>query len=228
MSLRSLGPDIWIAEQPLAFFGVELGTRMTVLRSSGSRLLVHSPIALSSGLAAEIDKIGRPAFVVAPNRFHHLYAGDWQRAYPDARLYVAPGLETKRRDLEPYAILRDDPEPDWAADVDQAAIAGFPLVSEIVLFHRASGTLIASDLLFNIGASSPPLTRMAFRLSGAYGKPSSTVLEKLFVRDRAAFRRSLEKILAWPVSRIVLAHGDVVETDAKESLRRAYSWILGR
>jgi hypothetical protein len=96
--LRELASDLWIADQPLRFFGIEVGTRMTVVRLPGSRLLLHSPISRSRELAEQVEGLGTPAFLVAPNRFHHLFVRDWQSAYPTSRLHVAPGVETKRPD----------------------------------------------------------------------------------------------------------------------------------
>jgi hypothetical protein len=43
--MRQLDSDLWVAESPMRFFGLELGARMTVIRLAGSRLLVHSPVA---------------------------------------------------------------------------------------------------------------------------------------------------------------------------------------
>ena len=48
-----------------------------------------------------------------------------------------------------------------------------------------AATLVASDLAFNVGPSSPSLTRVAFRLGGSYGCLAPTLLERLLVRDRA-------------------------------------------
>ncbi len=59
------------------------------------------------------------------------------------------------------------------------------------------------------------------------GRPATTPLERLLVRDRDAFRRSLAKILAWPIERIVLAHGAVVESGGRAALAAAYAWVLG-
>lgn len=225
--LRQLAPDLWVAEQPQRFLGFELGARMTVVRLTGSRLLLHSPISRSRELAEEVERLGSPTFIVAPNRFHHLYARDWSSAYPDASLYVAPGVEAKRPDLEIRAVLGESPLAGWSDVLDQTLVGGFPLTNEVVFFHRPSGTLIASDLAFNVGPDSSPLTRLAFRLSGNYGRLSSTLLERRFVRDRAAFRSSVECILRWPISRIVIAHGAVVESGAHAALAGAYSWLLG-
>jgi hypothetical protein len=225
--LRQLAPDLWIADQPLRFFGIELGARMTVVRLSGSRLLLHSPIAYSRKLADQVESLGAPTLLFAPNRFHHLYVHDWQLAYPTCSLYVAPGVDTKRPDLTVSGILGESPRPEWSEVLDQIRIDGFPLTNEVVFFHKPSGTLIATDLLFNVGPRSPGLTRFVFRLMGAYGHPSCTVLERLLIRDRAALRLSLARILVWPISRIVLAHGKVVEADGRTALAEAYSWLLG-
>ncbi|MCU0670686.1 MAG: DUF4336 domain-containing protein [Myxococcota bacterium] len=97
--LRPLAENLWVAERPQSFFGLPVGTRMTVIRLADERLLLHSPVALDAALRAQLDAIGRVCFVVAPNRVHHLYAGDVAKTYPEARLWIAPGLERKRPDL---------------------------------------------------------------------------------------------------------------------------------
>jgi hypothetical protein len=66
-----------------------------------------------------------------------------------------------------------------------------------------------------------------FRLAGIYGRLAPTLLERLFVRDRAAFRHSLERILEWPFERVVVAHGEVSEDSGREELIRGYRWALG-
>lgn len=200
---------------------------MTVVRLAGRELLLHSPIAATTDLLGEISALGRVAYIVAPNRFHHLFVAQWTEAYPDASVYVAPGLEKKRSDLTISGVLTDDPEPGWAGTMDQALMLGFPLANEVVFFHRPSATLVATDLAFNIGANSGPLTRFVFRVSGAYGRLAPTLLERVLVRDRPAFARSLRKVLEWPFERVVVAHGDVSEREGRAQLERGYSWLLG-
>jgi hypothetical protein len=225
--MQQLHSDLWITESPLRFLGLEVGARMTVVRLPGSKLLLHSPIAAAADLVREVKGLGPVAYIVAPNRFHHLFVGEWQQACPDASIYVAPGLESKRSDLSIAGVLGDEPEPGWKGVVDQVLLRGFPFANEVVFFHRPSATLIAADLAFNIGPSSPPLTRLAIRLGGGYGRLSPTLLERFLVRDRRAFRHSLERILEWPFERVIVAHGDVTEEHAREELIRGYSWLLG-
>jgi len=57
--LSELAEDIWVAERPQRFYGLEVGTRMTVMRlGNGSRLL-HSPVSLDPDLRRELDAMGR-------------------------------------------------------------------------------------------------------------------------------------------------------------------------
>ena len=227
MTLRQLHSDLWVAEAPLRFVGLEMGARMTVVRLPDGKVLVHSPIAASDELVREVRALGPIAYLVAPNRYHHLYVADWQRACPDAALYVAHGLDRKRPDLVVAGVLGDEAEPGWRGALEQVPLAGIPILSEVVFFHPASATLIATDLAFNIGHASPPVTRFVFRLFGTFGRLSPTLLERILVRDRAAFRRSFERVLVWPFERVIVAHGEVCEAGGRAQLMHGYRWVLG-
>ncbi len=224
--MQQLHSDLWIADSPLRFLGVEMGARMTIVRLPDGKLLLHSPISAAPALVREMQALGPVAYLIAPNRLHHLFIGEWKKVCPDALIYVAPGLDAKRSDLTIAGVLTDEPEPGWKSVIDQVLLDGFPFANEVVFFHRPSATLIASDLAFNIGASSPRLTRIAFRLAGTYERLSPTLLERILVRDRPAFRDSLERILDWPFDRVVVAHGDVCESGGREELTHGYAWVL--
>ncbi len=225
--MKQLDRGLWVADQPLRFAGLELGARMTVVQLASGELLLHSPIRPTTELVREVDSLGPVAVLVAPNRFHHLYAGAWLEARPGARLFVAPGLESKRPDLPLAGVLTDEPESIWRGVLEQVVIRGLPITNEVVFFHPASRTLIATDLAFNIGPEHPALTRWAFRLSGAYRRLAPTNFERLLIRDRASFRASLERVLEWPFERVIVAHGRVLETGGRRELARGYSWLLG-
>lgn len=225
--MRRLADDLWVVERPLRFGGLELGTRMTVVRLDDGSLLLHSPVAVDEGLVAALKEVGVPRYVVAPNRFHHLYAGQWRGAFPDCRLFVAPGLVEKRPDLAWDGVLSSEAPPAWAGQVDQELFEGVPIMGEVVFLHRASRTLLTCDLAFNVGAEAPLATRLAFRLLGAYERFGPSLVERLLVRDRAAARASLERILAWDFDRVVVTHGAVLESGGKAALRQGYRWLLG-
>lgn len=224
--LRQLTRDLWVTERPLRFAGVEVGARMTVIRLGSGELFLHSPVALDPELRKQLDALGPARFAVAPNRFHHLFIGDYAVAYPEAELFAAPGVETKRRDLRFDAVLSDKAPAAWDGQIDQLVFRGFPLPNEVVFFHAASQTLIAADLAFNIQADSPRLTRLGFRALGGYGRLGPTWLERLLIRDRGAARASLARILEWDFERVIVAHGQVVEGGGREALRAGYAWLL--
>jgi hypothetical protein len=50
--LEPLAKDVWVEGAPLSFFGIHLGTRMTVVRLANGDVVVHSPIRLDDALAA--------------------------------------------------------------------------------------------------------------------------------------------------------------------------------
>ena len=218
-------PDLWVAERALRFVGLEIGARMSVLRLSQRRLLVLSPIPLSDSLAAELSELGTVHWIVAPNRFHHLSVSEWRDAFPAAQVLVAEGLDEKRPELAGATVIRAAGKP-WVEGIQLEAVQGAPLVNEVVFFHDASATLILTDLAFNMGAEAPLLTRAAFRLSGAYGRLGPTPLERLLVRDRRAFAGSLERILAWPFGRVIVAHGAIKEEGGREELVSTYAWAF--
>lgn len=221
-----LAPDLWIAEQPLRFAGLELGARMTVVRLAGGGLLLHSPIRPSAALIEAVRHLGPVVALVAPNRFHHLFAGQWHDVYPEAALFVAPGLEAKRPDLRISGVLGDEPQPPWRGALEQVRVRGMPLVNEVVFFHPASRTLIATDLAFHIGSGHRPLTRLFARVAGTYERLAPTFLERLLTRDRDAARASLRRILDWPFERVIVSHGTVLESGGPQALARGYAWLL--
>ena len=224
--LRRLAADVWVAERPQTFYGLPVGTRMSVIRLADGGLFLHAPVSLDAGLRKELDAQGPVRYAVAPNRVHHLYAGQVAQAYPEARLWVAPGLERKRPDLAYEAILGDEAPPEWSGQVDQVFFRGRPYENEVTFFHRASRTLLLCDLAFNFRAGTHPITRVLMQMILSYDRFGPSKLDPLLIRDRAAARASLEKILAWDFDRVIVAHGDVLERGGRELLREGYAWLL--
>lgn len=226
--MREFGRNIWIADGPeLAVAGFHYPTRMAVIRLADGCLVVWSPIRLSDDLRAAVDALGRVAYIVAPNSLHHLCLAEWQRTYPGARLYAAPRLRKKRHDLAFDAELGDAPPVDWAGEIDQVAMRGNLITTEIVFFHRASGTAMFTDLLQQIAAERLPGWRAVVAKLDLMTGPEPSVPRKFrlaFVGRRKA-RAALERILGWPVEKVLMAHGTPVERDAAAFLRRAFEWL---
>jgi len=224
--LTALADDLWVRDQPLRFYGLEVVTRMTIVRLSDGGLWLHSPVRPTPELRAAVDALGPVRFVVAPNRWHHLYVGDWQAAYPAAQAYGARGLLKKRKDLAFAGVLDDDAPAGWAGQIDQIARRGAPAMGEVVFLHRKSRTLIVSDSAHNFAPGAPVGTRAFFTLLGGWRGFRTTSLDRLVTRDRAAARESLERVLAWDFDRVVVCHGAVLDAVVKAAVARAYDWLL--
>jgi hypothetical protein len=223
--LRKLDENLWVAEQPLSYLGLAVGARMTVIRLADGGLWVHSPLRLTAPLRQAVEALGPVRFLVAPNKYHHLFIGEWMAAWPQARAYAAPGLPEKRKDLRFHAVLSEEVPSEWAGQIDVRPWRGAPMLGEVVFFHRASRTLVLTDSAHNIGADASPLTRLVFRLFGGYGRLSTWVVDRLINRDRAAARATVDAILQWDIQRVILAHGHIVEHDGAQAFREAYAWL---
>jgi hypothetical protein len=222
--LTPFADNVWIADMPLRFAGISVGARMTVVKLSDGRLLLHSPISPSDELRAEVEKLGRPSLLLAPNKYHHLYVKHWMDAYPDAQAWAAPGLAKKRQDVTFTGQVEDAAGP-WAPDLEHLCWRGAPMVNEVPLYHRASRTLICCDLVHNLGADRPGMTKLIFSLLGGYGAVKTNFLDKMATRDRPAARASLERVLAWDFDRLIMAHGTPVQTGAHAAIENAFSWL---
>ena len=222
--LQKLAENVWIASQDHSWLGLRVGSRMTVVRLSNGRLWLHSPVAMSPRLREELDALGPVAHIVCPNLYHHVYAGEAVEAYPNAMLHGPQGLRRKRKDLRFAADLSDAPHPDWASDLAPLTIKG-SMLGETVFFHPASRTLITSDLVENFASSPHWPTRIYLKLTGLQGKITWGWPLRILYRDRKAARACIDRLLKWPFERVVIAHGDLILANARESVERGMAWL---
>jgi hypothetical protein len=198
---------------------------MTVIRLGGGDLLLHSPVSLDPALREALGRIGRVRWVVGPSKVHHLFLGDYLRAYPSAELCGAPGLAEKRPDLRFQTVLSAEPVAAWEGRVWHHLFAGAPAVNEVVFLHRPSRTLLLTDLAFNVQPGPRNRARVFHWLVGATGRFGPHRILRAAIRDRAAARRSLATILAWDFDRVVVTHGDVLEHGGREALRAGFAFL---
>ncbi len=229
MRLSEFGPHIWVGEGPLVpFYGFPYPTRMALIRLSSGGLFVWSPVALAPALKRQVDALGPVRHLVSPNALHHLFLGEWNAAYPEARLYASPRLRRKRKDLVFAGELGASPEPEWAADIDQVPLVGSFVLTEVVFFHRASRTAMFADLIENLPADwFKGWRRVVARMDGIVApNPGAPREWRASFLDRRAARAALERILAWPIERALIAHGESASADGAAFVRRAFAWLL--
>lgn len=215
---------VWVVERPLRFYGVPMGTRMTVVRLRSGDLWVHSPVEPDAMLVEALRALGKVRWVVAPSKMHHLYAGSFCRRFPDAQLFVSPELPGKRPDLRGWTVLGDAPPAAWADEIHQQAVRGHRYLDEVVFCHRDTGTLIVADLVESAHADSSWEMRMLGRAFGMYERPGPPLDVKLAFTS--ASRASIGRIASWDFDRLILAHGHLIESGGREIFRRAYAFLL--
>lgn len=138
---------------------------------------------------------------------------------------VGPGARAARPDLRIDADLEDGLPSELAATVRALKIDGAPTVDEFVFSHQPSRTLVVTDLVFDLTAPRGVVAHVVLWLVGCHGKLAQSRAWRLFVKDRARAARSARELLAWSFDTAIVAHGEVLEVDARPRLERALVWM---
>ena len=226
--LEAVDEGIWIADGPVVpFLGFPYPTRMTVVRLSDGALWICSPVRLEPSLRETLEQLGPVRHLVSPNKLHHLSLGEWARAWPGAHLYAPPGLARRRQDLAFHAELGDQPDPAWAADIDQVIFRGSFVMQEVVFFHRASRSAIFTDLIQKFDPQAlHGWRRVVMTLESLVGPEGSTQREwRWSFWNRRAARAALRQALEWNPRRLLIAHGTCVPENGREVLSRSLRWL---
>ncbi|HUO04745.1 MAG TPA: DUF4336 domain-containing protein [Candidatus Binataceae bacterium] len=234
---KNLASNLWVVDQPDFDPGAgRLGTRMTIVRLPNGGLFLHSPTKLDDETKTALTALGEVRDVVAPSRAHHLFVGDYAKAFPGAKLHAAPGIAGEindirawlgaRRDLKFDSILSDEPHPDWAGAIDQHFFRGASFLNEIVFFHPSSRTVMFTDLVFNIPADYEA-ANWFLKLRGTPGHFGPDAFIRLLIRDRAAAAKSVERTLRWDFDRVIVTHGDILESGGHAKIAEAFAYLTG-
>ncbi len=233
MMLRAIAPDLWVAEQPLKYFGLEVGTRMTVIRLNQDRLVIIAPIQLQDEMIEQLNQLGNVSDIVAPNLYHYLFLNQCKQKYPDAAVWATSGLREKCPDLLIDKILSDHAiqsfnglEAAEIAGFNTLDIKGYAPLNEWVFFHAKSCTLIITDLAFHFDRQSSRSAQLISKVWGGYQQLRPSLLEKIATRDKEQVRQSLQPIFAWDFERVIMAHGSIIEQDGKRQFQLGYEWFL--
>ncbi|HEY2049566.1 MAG TPA: DUF4336 domain-containing protein [Caulobacteraceae bacterium] len=226
--LQPIGTDIWLTDgSHVEVAGFRYPTRMAVIRLTGGGLFIWSPVSLSETLRRQLEGLGEVRFLVAPNSLHHLFLAEWRQAYPQARLYGAPGLQQRRKDIDFDAELGDAAPAEWTEDLDQVRVPGNRITTEVVFFHRSSGVVLFTDLIQHFPRGWFRGWRSVVARLDLMTEPEPSVPRKFRIAffDRRAAREALRRVLAWPSSKVVMAHGQPVESDGQAFIARAFRWL---
>lgn len=221
-AMRKLSDALWVHEDATSLGPTRLLLRSTFVKFANGGLWVHSPTPLSPELRSEVDALGEVTCIVAPNNGHNGWLMDWCEAYPSAGRYVAQGIPKKVPRLTNYELLEPEASTPWEADLAQTVLSGAPFFDECVFFHRATKSLILTDLVQNHSPEDQTgFGKVVFTLLlsplGFKGICLAPPLKWGFaIKDKAAFRASIETVKQWDFERIIVTHGEIIEERPRE------------
>lgn len=205
-----------------------LPARMTALPLEGGGVALVSPVPIDDRVAAELEAFGGVCALIAPNLLHHLYLGAASERFPRAKVLAPRALRAKRPDLRIDGDLEDGLPQELARSISAIKLEGAPKVDEFALLHRATRTLVVTDLVFNVVRPRGLVAHIALFLVGCHGKLAQSRAWRVFVRDRAAASASAEQLLGLDFDVLVPAHGEVVKEGARAALTHALRWLAPR
>lgn len=234
--LKPAAPDVWIVDGPaIRFYGIPFSTRMTVVRLSDGSVWLHSPTFADPSLVEAVKSLGPVRHMIAPNWIHYAYIRDWQAVCPEAISWAAPGVAKRAaKKGVPLQFDRDlggDAPEDWAGQIDQMIVWGSRYHREAVFFHRASSTLILTDLIENFESAYLPWWMRFLARQGRIIDPDGQMpidMRMTFRGNEDKLRAAVERMIRWGPERVILAHGRWYDRDGVAELQRAFRFVLDR
>ena len=235
-TLKPVAQDVWIVDGPLIRFGLPFWTfpfptRMTVVRLANGDLFVHSPTPCTPALQAEIAAIGRPRYLIGPNRIHYWWIPDWHAAYPDAEVFLAPRIkaQSKGRIAFDFHLIDQAEGYPWEGEIKTLIVPG-RYMSEAEFFHHASRTLILTDLIENFETQKlgSRVLRFLTWLDGLRDPDGQMPRDLRLTFDKITLRGAVEAMIALAPERVIIAHGRWYDANGTEELKRAFRWLLDK
>jgi hypothetical protein len=186
----------------------------SMLVETPTKAILVSPVGTKEELAA-CD--GKQVVLVEPSLLHHRRLAKALQVLEPNELWGPDGFAEKLPEFKDARVFNREP---WVHDdaLSYAVIEGAPKRNEVVFFHRPTRTLYTADLAFAIMEPKGVISPIALRGMGIYKRFGVAKMWKGWVKDKAAFQRSIDYIMAWPFDRIAVAHGDIVEGNARQKL----------
>jgi hypothetical protein len=192
--------------------------KMSVVRMRDGSLLFHNAIALEEPCMQELEAFGRPAYIVVPGAFHRQDARIWKDRYPSAKV-VAPRGATKRvASVVPVELSYAEAPSD-----DSVKLTHFAGVKEregyLEVRSDEGTTLIINDVVCNL----PKSGGLLGFFMGPTGQPSvPRVTRWMITKNRGELAEHVAELARTSrLRRLILSHGDNIESDAAGALGTA-------
>ncbi len=217
--MKPIAENLWLLTYPLRLFGADLRRNVTIVRLTSGKLVIHSTGPFTRKDAAAISALGEPAWLVEAMLSHDTFSQEGRDLFPGIP-FLAPEGFSKRVKFPVEPLL---PAPfAWGEEFQALEILGNDTYREHVFFHPSSGTLIVADLVFNFGSHEPVWTELMLKVAvGTEHHPGMSRPFRGTIDDEAAFRRSMDEMLEWDFDRVIVGHGDVIESGGHQKVASA-------
>jgi len=225
LKIEPFAGNIWTASgRVVRAFGFPFQTRMIVVKLRDGSLWINSPVISTQREADSIAELGPVRYLVSPTPMHSWRVRDCANFFPDAQRWGPPRVRFGV-DTFPYTLM-DRPPPTWSDDFDQIVFRGSFVLNEVYFLHKASRTLIVADFFQNYDARQHgwPLV-MLLKMLGVLGGGVPVDVKLSFIAGRARGRASLQKMLTLDFDKLIVAHGDCIQSGAKQVIARAFSFL---
>lgn len=214
--MKALADNLWLLTYPLKLLGVDLRRNVTVIRLASGETVIHSTAPFDPTDVAKIRALGPTGWIVEAMRFHDTFSRHGHDIFPGVPFLAPTGFSG----VVGFPTLPLCPAPAaWGDEVAVLRVAGNESYDEHVVLHRPSRTLIVADLAFNFPGDEPLWTELLVRAAvGHHHHPGMSRPFRQAVSDEASFRRSMDAMMEWDFDRVIVGHGDVIETGGKEKL----------
>ncbi|KAF9033993.1 hypothetical protein BDZ89DRAFT_1012174 [Hymenopellis radicata] len=234
--IRDVTPEIWTFSRPFKRAGfLPWGGRSTAIKLSTGDVWVLASTPLTDDTSSALNNLGPVKWIVAGDAEHHMFLGEYKKAYPDAKLVVVDSLLQRKQDegLEVAGAYGADPEGTeygYEAEIKALYFSGFAN-KDVAFYHIASKTLVVADLLFNLpGTEQYSKSKQSSKVPLVGKIDPFGGLEKRMLwalgKDKDAMRRDARTVSEWDIQRIIMCHGDVIEENAGKAWKAAYSKYL--
>jgi hypothetical protein len=216
--IERLEDNLWRVEGSLP--GMPLKRVMTLARLASGDLVVHNPIALDAPAMSELDALGRVAFLVVPNGWHRLDLHAYAARYPGAAVLAPPGSHEKVATVTPgvrdLTSLPSDPA------VALGVVDGTKGMEAVMTVKARGGTTVVfADAVFNMPHLHGLHGFVLRKITGSTGGPRISRVARLFmIKDKAAFAAHLERLATPDLTRVIVAHHQMITDDPAGTLRR--------
>jgi len=238
--IRQVTDGVWVFDQAYGIPGLGVGAnipiRMMVMKLDGGGYMVYNPCnptpACMQGLAdaglTDIRYIVLGTIAIE----HKYYAPQWSAKFPEAEVWISPRTFSWPIDFGAYIpiigfpgskkvnkIPKDATQAPWYNQgVDHLTLtvdyAPRTVFEETVLFHRASGSFVCTDMLIGLSDDPPEiLTKSPYR-EGLLWFSRNNPLDKVDANDPATVRDGYQKSVLLlnninPRSLLSVAAGDL-------------------